>query len=120
MLVTIWPIYLYHREQWAQIMSGLGAPLPKFLKCPKRGRWGRLQSQVSSLMEKHKSRHKSGLNSHAKRRGEVPHPLHAPYAAPRTSSAGKGGWEEEQKWTLGPGYQHAEVHSDPRDRLDAL
>lgn len=48
MLVTIWPIYLYHREQWAQIMSGLGAPLPKFLKCPEERQMG--QAAESSLL----------------------------------------------------------------------
>lgn len=48
MLVTIWPIYLCHREQWAQIMSGLGAPSPKFLKCPKERQMG--QAAESSLL----------------------------------------------------------------------
>lgn len=48
MLVTIWPIYLCHREQWAQIMSGLGAPLPKFLKCPEERQMG--QAAESSLL----------------------------------------------------------------------
>ena len=47
MLVKIWPTYLCHREQWAQIIPGLGAPLPKLLKCPKERQMGRLQSQVS-------------------------------------------------------------------------
>lgn len=76
----------------------------------------------SPLMEKkHKSRHKSGLNSHAKRRGEVPPPPARSLCCPKDvpQPRGKGG-QQEQKWTLGPGYQHAEVHSDPQGSLDAL
>lgn len=48
MLVKIWPIYLCHRERWAQIMPGLGARLPKFLKCPKERQMG--QAAESSFL----------------------------------------------------------------------
>lgn len=94
---------------------GFGCPLAKVPQMPQREADGAGCRVKSPLMEKEQIQTQVWVEQSCQeaKRGP-PTPCTLPMLPQGRPSGGKGG-QQEQKWTLGPGYQHAEVHSDPWD-----